>query len=265
MESTLSAVAPVRPLAGYIGGKRNLAKRLTALIETIEHTTYAEAFVGMGGVFLRRRRRPPSEVINDWSGDVSNFYRVLQVHYVAFLDMLRFQITSRREFERLTRVDPTTLTDMQRAARFLYQQRTAFGGKVEGRNFGVSIGRGGAFDVTRLQSMLEDLHERLAGVVIERLTWQDFLKRYDRAGTLFYLDPPYYGCEGDYGPGMFTRAEFEDLTAALAVLQGRFVLSINDTPQTRAIFAAFRIVDVDLTYRISGAPTAAKELVVTGR
>jgi DNA adenine methylase len=41
---------------------------------------------------------------------------VLQVHYVAFLEMLRFQITSRAEFERLTRVDPTTLTDLQRAA-----------------------------------------------------------------------------------------------------------------------------------------------------
>lgn len=77
MEFPQSAVNPTRPVAGYIGGKRSLAKRLTALIETIPHTTYAEPFVGMGGVFLRRRRRPPAEVINDWSGDVSNFYRIL--------------------------------------------------------------------------------------------------------------------------------------------------------------------------------------------
>lgn len=264
MESTLTAVASTRPIAGYIGGKRNLAKRLTAIIEKIDHDTYAEPFVGMGGVFLRRQRRPPAEVINDLSGDVSNFFRVLQVHYAHFLEMLRFQVTSRAEFERLCRVDPTTLTDMQRAARFLYLQRTAFGGKVEGRNFGVSLGRGGSFDVTRLGPMLEDLHVRLAGIVIERLTWQAFLKRYDRAGTLFYLDPPYHGCEGDYGPGMFTRAEFEELAAALAALQGKFVLSINDTAETRRIFGAFEVAGVDLTYRISGAPTEAKELIVTG-
>lgn len=263
MESTLTPVAPVRPVAGYIGGKRNLARRLTTLIETIPHQTYAEPFVGMGGVFLRRRRRPPAEVINDWSGDVSNFYRILQVHYVAFLEMLRFQITSRAEFERLSRVDPATLTDLQRAARFLYLQRIAFGGKVDGRNFGVSHGRGGSFDVTRLAPMLEELHERLAGVIIERLTWQAFLERYDRPGVLFYLDPPYFGCEGDYGPGMFGRGEFAEMAERLANLQGQFILSINDRPEIRELFAGFHLDEAELTYQVSGAPTPARELIIT--
>lgn len=27
----------------------------------------------------------------------------------------------------------------------------------------------------------------------------DFLDRYDRPETMFYLDPPYFGSEGDYG------------------------------------------------------------------
>ena len=90
MESMcLAPVTPVRPAAAYVGGKRNLAKRLVtrliALIDTIPHTTYAEPFVGMGGVFLRRQRKPRAEVINDLSREVSNFFRVLQVHYVAFL------------------------------------------------------------------------------------------------------------------------------------------------------------------------------------
>jgi DNA adenine methylase len=65
-----AAITPVRPIAGYVGGKRGLAKRLVALIEEIPHETYAEPFVGMGGVFLRRLTRPPAEVINDWSLDV---------------------------------------------------------------------------------------------------------------------------------------------------------------------------------------------------
>jgi DNA adenine methylase len=111
--------------------------------------------------------------------------------------------------------------------------------------------------------MLEELHERLAGVVIERLPWRTFMERYDRPGTLFYLDPPYYGCEDDYGPGMFGPEEFEAMAEVLAQLQGRFVLSINDTPEIRAMFGRFKSAPVDLTYRISGAPTAAKELIVT--
>jgi DNA adenine methylase len=95
----------------------------------------------MGGVFLRRTRRPKCEVINDISEDVATFFRILQRHYVAFMDMLRFQLTTRAGFERLMRTDPSTLTDLERAARFLYLQRTAFGGKVVGRNFGVDDGR----------------------------------------------------------------------------------------------------------------------------
>jgi DNA adenine methylase len=45
--------------------------------------------------------------------------RILQRHYPQFLGTLRFQLTTRAEFERLVRVDPETLTDLERAARFL--------------------------------------------------------------------------------------------------------------------------------------------------
>jgi DNA adenine methylase len=55
----------------------------------------------MGGVFFRRDERPNSEVINDWSEDVSTFFRVLQRHYQPFMDMLRWQITTRAGFEKL--------------------------------------------------------------------------------------------------------------------------------------------------------------------
>jgi len=36
-----------------------------------------------------------------------------------------------------------------------------------------------------------------AGVTIEQLGYGEFLRRYDRAGMLFYLDPPYWRCEKD--------------------------------------------------------------------
>lgn len=116
--SELSTVKPVRPVAAYIGGKRGLAKRIGERIKVIPHDTYAEVFVGMGGVFFRRDVRPKSEVINDFSQDVATFFRVLQHHYVAFTDMVRWRISSRSEFERLIATDPDTLTDMHRAARF---------------------------------------------------------------------------------------------------------------------------------------------------
>src|SRR5205085_7605719 len=137
MELLPDLCEPVRTPAPYISGKRNLSRRLATLIAARPCTTYAEPFVGMGGVFLRRTRRATCEVINDISEDVATFVRILQRHYVPVMDMLRFQLTTRAGFERLMKVDPSTLTDLERAARFLYLQRLAFGGKVAGRNFGM--------------------------------------------------------------------------------------------------------------------------------
>lgn len=244
----------VEPVAPWMGGKRNLAKRLVKLISSIEHETYAEAFVGMGGVFLRRSYVPKCEVINDFSGDVANLFRILQRHYPQFLDCLKFQITSRREFERLHRTNPATLTDLERAARFLYLQRTAFGGKVTGQTFGVCNERPARFNLSTLAPMLEEVHERLSGVVIENLSFADFIPRYDRPATLFYCDPPYFGCENDYGKEMFSRSDFDALAALMGSIEGKMVVSINDAPAIREAFGEFFFKEVKVTYTIAEAP-----------
>lgn len=256
-------VRPTAPAAAYIGGKKQLAARLVGVIQAVPHTTYAEPFVGMGGVFLRRTRIPPCEVINDVSGDVATFYRILQRHYQPFMDLLKWRITGREEFERLLATPPETLTDLERAARFLYLQRTAYGGKVSGRSFGVSVGTSARFDANRLAVTLDDLHARLSGVIIERLHYAEFVQRYDSAGTLFYLDPPYFGGEEDYGAGVFTRNDFGHISEVLRGMRGQFVMSINDTPEMRDVFRAFRSVVVDLKYTIhSGSAKPVRELIV---
>lgn len=257
-------VEPTKPAAGYIGGKKLLATTVIRYIDRVPHETYAEPFIGMGGVFLRRRRAPVGEIINDRSGDVATFFRVLQRHYVALMDELRWTFTGRAEFERLKATDPRTLTDLERSVRFLYLQRTAFGGKVAGRNFGVDTA-GGRFNVAKLEPVLDALHERLAGVVIECLPWAEFIGRYDRPGTLFYLDPPYWGGEADYGAGLFDRSEYEQMADVLAGLKGRFILSINDVPAIRKTFARFTLRPVRLNYSLSGRATPARELIITPR
>ena len=263
---TTADVRPVSPAAPYQGGKRNLSRRLCAIIDAIPHRTYVEPFVGMGGVFLRRTRRPAVEVINDLSGDVATLYRVLQRLYPYFIDMLRWRITSREEFKRLLDTPADTLLDMERAARFLYLQRISFGGKVAGRSFGVDRRTPGRFDVLKLEPMLADLHDRLAGVVVEQLPYADLIRRYDGPDVLFYLDPPYWGCEDDYGVGTFERADFMRLADQLAAIKGRFVLSINATPGAREVFSRFAIEDVETTYTIctatSGGGKRVGELIV---
>ena len=179
------------------------------------------------------------------------------------METLRYQVTSRREFDRLSRTDPSTLTDLERAARFLYLQRTAFGGKVAGQNFGVTM-QGARFNLLKLAPQLEAIHERMAGVIIEQLPWQRFIERYDRSGTLFYLDPPYFGNEMDYGSGVFGRDEFAEMAEALGRIKGRFILSLNAVPEVYDTFRSFRIEEVNCTYSISGRnQKAVREVIIS--
>lgn len=268
MNASLTPVTPTLPVAPWLGGKRNLASRIIRILDATPHATYAEPFVGMGGIFLRRRMRARAEVINDLGRDIANLFRILQRHYPQFLDVLKFQLTTRAEFLRLVDTNPATLTDLERAARFLYLQRTAFGGKVSGRNFGVSKDRPARFNLTTLEPMLEDVHSRLSGVVIECLDWADFIPRYDGAGTLFYLDPPYWGCEGDYGKELFSRADFQRLADQLSTIQGQFLLSVNDVPELREMFAFAQIEQVQTTYTIGASADSRKsraELLISGK
>lgn len=262
MNNILEPVKPVKPVAAYLGGKRVLAKRIVAQINETPHSRYVEPFVGMGGIFFRRNMRPKQEVINDVSKDVTTLFRILQRHFPQFLEPLKWQLASRAEFERLKDTDPDTLTDLERAARFLYLQKMGFGGMA--RNFGVQFTYGARFDLTKLVPMLEDVHERLAPVIIERLTFQECIAKYDsRPDTLFYCDPPYYGNEDDYGKNIFSRSDFEVLRNLLEGIQGRFIMSINDVPEIRELFAAFTIQPVQLNYQVSGKSTPAKELIIS--
>ncbi|MGE6741710.1 DNA adenine methylase [Allorhizobium pseudoryzae] len=261
----LTPVHPATPAAAYIGGKRILAKTVIARINATPHEAYCEPFVGMGGIFLRRSMAPKMEAINDINGEVANLFRILQRHYPQFMDTLRFQVTSRREFERLSRTDPSTLTDLERAARFLYLQRLAFGGKVRGQTFGVTMD-GGRFNLMKLAPQLEEIHERMAGVVIENLGWRAFIERYDRPSTLFYLDPPYWGCEDDYGKAVFSRDDFAKMAEVLARIRGRFILSLNAVREVFETFSKFSIEEVDCSYSIQGQGRSkeVKEVVISG-
>jgi DNA adenine methylase len=249
--SVLVPATPSDPPAPWLGGKKLLARRICRILAATPHDAYAEPFLSMGGVFLRRALKPRVEVINDVAGDVVTLFRVLQRHPEALLRELRWRPAMRVEFDRLKGARVQDLTDIERAARLLYLQRLAYAGKVSGRSFGVDPTQPQVFDLKRLEPRLWRIHERLGGVVIEHLDWSDFIPRYDRPGTLFYLDPPYWGCEDDYGTGLFGRADFARLAEMLKAIAGKFILSINDVPEVRTAFAWADIEPVETRYSVA--------------
>jgi len=243
----------------YIGGKRPIAKQIIAMFP--EHTTYVEAFAGGAQVFFHK---PPSkvEVLNDLDGEIVNFYRVCQQHYEELIRYFRYMVRSREWFALLKATDPKTLTDVQRAARHMYLLKNSFGALVRNPNYSINIAQPPSFNLERLPDVIEQSHKRLMRTQIESLPYEEILTRFDTEATLFYLDPPYYGRElYNYN---LKPEDFTTLAERLRQLKGKFVLSLNDVPEVRALFEGFSIRDIEFHYTAQKhAGRRYKELLIT--
>lgn len=249
------------PIIPWPGGKRRLLKHLYPRFPA--HECYVEAFAGGAAALLLRPTPPPVEVLNDINGELVNLYRCVRHHLDEFVRMFRWSLVSRQIFEWCQLERPETLTDIQRAAGFYYLQKLAFGGKVSGQNFGyVASGSGPRLNLLRIEEELSAVHVRLANVIVEHLPWHDCLQRYDRPATLHYLDPPYWETEG-YGVD-FPFSEYERMAELMRGLQGRAVLSINDHPAIRRVFAGFAMIPLQIRYTAGreGREQPAGELII---
>ncbi len=230
------------PLA-YIGGKHRIAKRIIALFPA--HRTFVEPFAG-GAQVLFEKRPSSVEVLNDLDGDVVNFFRTCQRHADELMRVLKFTLVSRRWFSLFEAENPATLTDIERAARFFYLQKTAFAGLVVRRSHNYSVVSKPSLNLERLPEIIENAHRRLARVHIECLPYEEIIRRFDRAETLFYLDPPYWGRK--LYRHNFTNDDFRELARRLAAVKGKFVLSVNDVPELRELFRAHVIREIEFPY-----------------
>jgi len=244
----------------YIGGKSKLSKTIIEMMP--EHQAYCEVFAGAAWVFFRKE---PSkyETINDLDSDLITFYRVLQNHPEEFLKQFKWLLSSREWFEDWKRQQAAGgLTDIHRSARYYYLQRHSFAGRVRGRTFGTGPMRRPRINLLRIEEELSEVHLRLAPVTIENLPWQDFVKRYDRPKTFFYLDPPYY--KAPYYEHNLNLKDYQEMAQILAGIKASFILSLNDHPDIRDTFQNFNIKPVELKYSASrGKQTQGKELLIT--
>ncbi len=175
----------------------------------------------------------------------------------------RWTLISREEFERLKTVPPETLTDIQRASRFYFLVRNAFGARITNPSFGVAATHRPRMNLLRIEEELSEAHLRLSRVFIENRPYSQVIKQADREATFFYIDPPYWDCEDVYGKGIFSKADFTALRDQLATLKGKWLVSINDVPEIRALFKGYNIKRVATKYSISsGKSQQVSELLI---
>ncbi|ECD9274890.1 DNA adenine methylase [Salmonella enterica subsp. salamae] len=247
------------PIVPWIGGKRRLAKYILPLFPA--HTCYVEPFCGAAALYFLKT---PSkiEVINDINGELVNLYRVVKHHLEEFVRQFKWALVSRQIYKWLQDTPEETLTDIQRAARFYYLQKQAFGGKVADHSFGTSTTSAPRFNLLRIEEELSMAHLRLSRTLIEHLDWHQCIERYDRPHTLFYCDPPYWGTEG-YGVD-FPIGNYIHMSELARNIKGKMIISVNDIPEMRQAFNGLNIQTVDISYnlKVTGKATPRKELVI---
>ncbi|MDB6026288.1 MAG: methyltransferase [Verrucomicrobiales bacterium] len=199
-----------------------------------EHTCYCEPFAG-GLAVLLAKPRSKVEIVNDLNGDLVALYRCVNRHLPEMLRLISMEISSRENLRDYVR--QPGLTDMERATRYYIRNRISFGG--QGDSFAVSKTHGGAgFFKTTASELLGKVHDRLEGVAIENTSYERILKNYDSPSTLFFMDPPYVGAS----PGAYEGWAEEDvlnLVKEISKLQGKFIVTLNDSPFVREAFKDF--------------------------
>jgi DNA adenine methylase len=223
----------------YVGGKFFLAREIVSRIPA--HKVYVEPFFGSGRVFFTKE---PSriEVVNDRDAEVIMFFRVCQHHPEELLRCLRFTVTSRKHYTDLAATPPDSLTDILRASRFLYLQKVGFGGLIQGRHYTHWTRKAPPFKAENLPDLIRAVHARFNGVQIECLDYLEIVEKFDAPDAFFYLDPPYFGTSSY--KFNFQEKDFQSLARALRSIRGRFLLSLNDVPEVRKIFAPFVVHQV---------------------
>jgi DNA adenine methylase len=222
----------------WVGGKSRLRKHIIPLLPA--HTCYVEPFAGAAWVLFGKR---PSdvEILNDKEQELITFFRVVKEKPEELIASFDWELVSRAEFKRLANLDFSQLTDVQRAHRFYYLIMAGWGGELHYPRFQTSITDGGHGNrlfgaLKTLRQRLEPIHKRLSTVIIENLDWRECIDRYDRLGTVMYIDPPYPGNGCNYFHNMRDWDAHKLLAERLSKTKCKWILSSYDKPEIHELF-----------------------------
>ena len=263
--------AEARPFLKWAGGKNRVASIIASLAPPEGFRNYVEPFCGSAAVFFAVT--PARALLADANEDLVICLRVVRDSPQAVMAQLDHMPNTKRAFDRVRQQDATKLTDLERAARLIYLNKTAFRGLWRVNRKGQFNTPYGQYDRPYYNSAtLLGASVALSDVDIRCADFEDVLPD-ARSGDWIYLDPPYvpdrkWGDFTRYTAGQFGSADQERLASCVASLDRRgvrWLLTNSNTPAVRQIYADYRIALLstrrDITLKSSDR--ASTDLVIT--
>ena len=220
-----------KPFVKWAGGKKQLLSSIERVLpqdfSKLKNITYIEPFVGGGAVLFWILQNYPNNitraVINDINPNLTNVYKTIRDNRYELLEILSYFERSYISLSDLdlkkelftsirTRYNLETVSSIERAAMFIFLNKTCFNGlyRVNKKGlFNVPYGKYAnpkICDVETIESDSELLQR------VEILTG-DFSQTIDYIGdqTLFYFDPPYRPISSSSSFTAYSKENFKDV------------------------------------------------------
>jgi DNA adenine methylase len=197
LKESLIKKIKVAPFLKWVGGKRQLMPTiLQHLPDKMEDLQYIEPFIGGGAVLFHLQ--PKRAIINDFNAELVNVYKVVRDDVEALIAHLKNHKNEVEYFYKIRELDRNpgleNLSDVERASRILFLNKTCFNGLYRVNKagyFNVPFGRYKTPNFINESTLRADSqYLNQANIEILNLDFAEVLEKTDDK-SFVYLDPPY--------------------------------------------------------------------------
>lgn len=270
VEQTAAEVSP-KPFLKWAGGKSQLLEQFAPLFPT-RFERYCEPFAGSAAAYwhlftLREKSRIDfcEARLTDSNRELINCYTVVRNDIEQLIEQLTTykKQHNRTQYYKVRGLDTNRLAPVERAARFIYLNKTCYNGLYRvnrSGQFNVPMGsykNPGIFD----EDALMKASQALQGVDIQVADFREALS-WAREGDFIYFDPPYAPVSKTSSFTGYTEAPFGDreqkeLANTFRQLSQRgckLMLSNSWVHSTLALYKEFNCIEVKASRAINSNP-----------
>ncbi len=236
----------------WVGGKKQLLEQFKELYPK-DFKNYHEPFIGGGavGFYVLKHLRPKKAFFSDINEELINTYSIIKSdvdNLISELKKLK-SLHNKETYYKVRSEDPKLICDMDKAARFIYLNKTCFNGlyRVNSKGgFNVPMGDSKNPLVCPEEDLLE-INKLLKEVEISVASFDRVLEN-AQEGDFVYMDPPYYPLKKTsftrYAKGDFLEKEQKELFEVFKRLDKRgckVMLSNSDTEFIKELYKEYNI------------------------
>lgn len=248
----------VRPFVKWVGGKRQLMGDIKQLLPKKKYATYYEPFVGGGAVLWNQQ--PSDAVISDYNFELINLYCVIKTDPDALINALEKHKNDEDYFYEIRQQDRTPdyakLSNIKRAARIIFLNKTCFNGLYR-------VNNSGEFNAPYGRYVNPNIVDKITIMAVSNYLNKNNVKILEgdfqaavteaKAGDFVYFDPPYDPVSNSasftgYTKGGFDRGEQQRLKDVCDHLNSKRVKFMLSNSATEFIQELYDENDYNITF-----------------